>query len=840
MLALLCLPAGAHAAGTITATAGGTRSAVNTDSAYAVGLDGVAFQKADWVSDPATASWSALCTTGVTGACTSASLADGRYLVRQAPGGAPAGWRALTQAAWGGSSSGTSATRDYVGDATVSGADVAVHPSTAWSPTAGSSTSGDFIAAKDNPPLPERCGLDVLLLLDRSGSIGPQKATYSDAAKQFVSALSGTPTRLKITSFAAGATADQATFLDLDDPADVATANARIDSVYASPAGGTNWDAGMKLAAAAGVEVVVFITDGNPTLRDTGGTGSTVNLLDLTSGVASANKVKTEGQSALAGATILAVGAGTGVTASNLAAVSGPTEGTDYVMSSVAGLDAKLQELANKLCGARIHVRKLTDEADASAPKPGWTFTPGKPAGSPVTFSSGSVTTAGRPAESVISVDRIPAGGASAITVAETQKAGYAFVASQCQTGGFADVTAGGTVTATIPTVRRTEDWYCTFRNRTLVGAVAIVKTGTTWAYHGDTLSFTFAVTNAGESPLTSVAVSDDHCSPLTLREKRDSGGNPDPTPSVLDLTDTWVYECSMPAPAHTAREANPIVNTATVTAQDPLDHPVSDTDQHSTRLLHPAIAIDKTGPATAQAGQPVSYTLAVTNPGDVPFLAPNVTVTDALCEAPPVLTTTNGDTSPGQLDPGDTWTYTCTVRTLAGQTVVDNVGVVTATDSYGGQDVTDSDPASTVLTAPPVELPAPVTPPAPVAPPAPAEPPATPVTGQSTDVPGRPTGTARLSGNSRCVSKAFSARVTGRGIAQVQFLLDGKHLKTVKSAPGRAVFKVRITPSGSATKSHRVTARVSFKRSANTRARTMRFVYVGCPRQAIKPPFAG
>jgi uncharacterized repeat protein (TIGR01451 family) len=181
----------------------------------------------------------------------------------------------------------------------------------------------------------------------------------------------------------------------------------------------------------------------------------------------------------------------------------------------------------------------------------------------------------------------------------------------------------------------------------------------------------------------------------------------------VLDLTDRWTYECSMTAQSHTNGEANPIVNTVTASGQDPLDCAVSDTDQHSTLLLHPAIAIDKTGPATAQAGDAVLYTLAVTNPGDVPFLAPNVNVIDALCDAPPMLTTKNGDATPGQLDPGDTWTYTCTVRTLSTQTVVNNIGVVTGTDSYGGRVVRDDDPAITTLAQPPVAPPPPPPPPA-------------------------------------------------------------------------------------------------------------------------------
>ncbi len=370
----------------------------------------------------------------------------------------------------------------------------------------------------------------------------------------------------------------------------------------------------------------------------------------------------------------------------------------------------------------------------------------------------------------------------------------------------------------------------CTFLNRTISGNAVVVKAGNEWAYHGDTLTFTFTVNNAGQSPLTNVAVSDDRCAPVTLKAKRDINGNPDTTPDVLDLTDTWVYECTMSAPAHTIGEANPIVNTVTVGALDEFQRPVSDTDQHSTLLIHPAIAIDKSGPATAQAGQAVQYTLVVTNPGDVPFLAPNVNVSDALCQAPPVLGTTNADTTPGQLDPGDTWTYTCTVQTLVGQTAVDNVGIVTATDSYGGQEVTDDDPATTQLTQPPVVTPAP--------PAASLTPSGTPVARQVALA--VPVATARLSGPKRCVSGSFETKVTGRNIAKVLFLLDGKKLKTVTSIRNRTVFKVRINPRGQSGKAHRVVAKVTFNAATQKPSRTLRFIYLGCAKQATAPQFTG
>ncbi|MCW2958245.1 MAG: hypothetical protein JWP18_1048, partial [Solirubrobacterales bacterium] len=464
----------ASAAGTITVTAGGTRAAANTDAGYAAPLGAVAFEKAPYVSDPGTAVWSPMCTTDATGACTSASTANGRYLVREASA-SPVGWRTFTNLAWGGTASSASPLRAYVGDVTVSNDSPTVHPSTAWSPTAPDALSGRFLTAKNNPQLPQRCGLDVLLLLDRSGSITPSAATYKSAAQDFVNTLAGTPTRLKIFSFAATSSSDQPTFLDLSVPADVDAANAKISTIYGGTGGTTNWDAGMKLAATAGVDLVTFITDGNPTTRDSGGGGSAVDLLDLTAGMASANTVKTQGKSAATplGATIRAIGVGSGVTADNLSAMSGPTQGSDYSASGVAGLKAELQTLANQLCGARVHVKKLTDTPDVTLPKSGWTIAASTDTAG-VTFNPSSVVTT-TTLNDVINVDKIPAGGAS-VSVAETPQAGYALVASACQKGGFPDPVSGGSTSVSIASVQRGDDWYCTYKNSNK-GTIEIRKT---------------------------------------------------------------------------------------------------------------------------------------------------------------------------------------------------------------------------------------------------------------------------------------------------------------------------------------------------------------------------
>ncbi|HVF80163.1 MAG TPA: hypothetical protein VNA28_17855, partial [Solirubrobacteraceae bacterium] len=415
-------------------------------------------------------------------------------------------------------------------------------------------------------------------------------------------------------------------------------------------------------------------------------------------------------------------------------------------------------------------------------------------------------------------------------TASEATASGYRLDDVSCSDANSSGDKASRTATYD---VAPGETVTCTFLNRTIDANAVVVKAGNEWAYHGDTLTFTFTVNNSGQSPLTNVVVSDDRCATVTLKSKRDIDGNPDSTPAVLDLTDTWIYECSMAAPAHSGEETNPIVNTVTVTALDEFNRPVSDTDQHSTLLIHPAIAIDKTGPATAQAGAAVQYSLNVTNPGDVRFLAANVNVADTLCQAPPMLSSKNGDSTPGQLDPGDRWTYTCTVQTLVGQTVVNNVGTVTGTDSFSGHDVTDDDPATTQLTQPPVAPPPPPPPPAALAPsgnPVRVTPVAAPIA----------VATARLSGPKRCVSGPFDAKVSGRGIAKVVFLLDGKKLKTVMGTATSTVFKVRIKPRGAGGIAHRVTAKVTFSAATRTRPRTLRFVYLGCPRRVSAPQFTG
>jgi hypothetical protein len=334
-----------------------------------------------------------------------------------------------------------------------------------------------------------------------------------------------------------------------------------------------------------------------------------------------------------------------------------------------------------------------------------------------------------------------------------------------------------------------------------------VVKEGNQFAYPGDTVTFTFAVTNTGNSPLSDVTVTDDRCAPVTGPAQRLDGDQDE----LLEPGEKWIFTCSKQIPAgHRIGDENPIRNVATVTGKDELGRTVTDDDDHLVRILHPAIDIEKTGPASARAGTPLAYVLTVTNPGDVPFAAQEVGVTDPRCDQPPAGPSTGADATPGQLDPGDTWIYTCTAQTTgqpAGTFV--NTATVTARD-FNGRSVTDTDDFPTVLEVQQV-LPQPEI----------------------------VHGSARLRGPSGCVRKPFKATVRGTRIAEVTFFRDGKPIKRIKAKPGQRKFTVRVEPGGEQGV-HRITARIRFKADSRPRTRTLRLSYQRCRRQVVTPRFTG
>jgi uncharacterized repeat protein (TIGR01451 family) len=103
---------------------------------------------------------------------------------------------------------------------------------------------------------------------------------------------------------------------------------------------------------------------------------------------------------------------------------------------------------------------------------------------------------------------------------------------------------------------------------------IGLVKTpSSTVVNRGDTVVYTYTVTNNGDVPLRQITLVDDKCSPVTF-VRGDTNGD-----SILDLTERWIYTCS-------AVIIQTTTNTAVVTGRDPANNVVTDQDQ-ATVFVH-------------------------------------------------------------------------------------------------------------------------------------------------------------------------------------------------------------------------------------------------------------
>jgi hypothetical protein len=93
-----------------------------------------------------------------------------------------------------------------------------------------------------NPNLPPRCGINVMLVLDRSGSIASSGATETvrDATRAFLAALSGTGAAVSITDFSTRA-AWRVPYTAVTDSTIAGVFEPYIANQY-NPSGWTNWE----------------------------------------------------------------------------------------------------------------------------------------------------------------------------------------------------------------------------------------------------------------------------------------------------------------------------------------------------------------------------------------------------------------------------------------------------------------------------------------------------------------------------------------------------------------------------------------------------------------------
>jgi len=137
---------------------------------------------------------------------------------------------------------------------------------------------------------------------------------------------------------------------------------------------------------------------------------------------------------------------------------------------------------------------------------------------------------------------------------------------------------------------------------------IAIEKSGPASAHVGDTITYTYTVTNAGDVPLSAVTVSDD----LAGAAVYFSGDtNID---GFLDLGETWIFTANYEVPSG----LDPVVNIATAYGTSPQATQVTDDDDWSVDILNPEILVEKSANTEVAApGDTVTYSYTVTNTGD-------------------------------------------------------------------------------------------------------------------------------------------------------------------------------------------------------------------------------
>ena len=138
---------------------------------------------------------------------------------------------------------------------------------------------------------------------------------------------------------------------------------------------------------------------------------------------------------------------------------------------------------------------------------------------------------------------------------------------------------------------------------------ISVDKSGPDYAHEGDTINYTYLVSNPGDVPLSGVAVTDSLGIPVTY-----SSGDTDLN-GLLDTNETWTFTGSYEVPEDTTGS---VVNTAEASGTSPHGTKVTAQDDWTVVILHPAISVTKVADTTKYyIDGSVTYTIVVTNTGD-------------------------------------------------------------------------------------------------------------------------------------------------------------------------------------------------------------------------------
>ncbi|REE24322.1 putative repeat protein (TIGR01451 family)/gliding motility-associated-like protein [Winogradskyella pacifica] len=226
----------------------------------------------------------------------------------------------------------------------------------------------------------------------------------------------------------------------------------------------------------------------------------------------------------------------------------------------------------------------------------------------------------------------------------------------------------------------------------------------------GETITYTFNVTNEGNTSITAVELTDTMLGGIIALASGD-----DDADDELDVDEIWVYTANYTV-VQSDIEAGIVSNQATVTGIDSIDgsivtdlsddNSVLEDEATETDLCQTAvIAVIKTGiynddnaDGCGNEGETITYTFSVTNEGNTSITT--VELTDTMLGGTIALASGDDDTD-NELDVDETWIYTADytlLQTDIDAGVVNNQATVTGVDSIDGSTVTDLSDDNSVL----------------------------------------------------------------------------------------------------------------------------------------------
>ena len=208
----------------------------------------------------------------------------------------------------------------------------------------------------------------------------------------------------------------------------------------------------------------------------------------------------------------------------------------------------------------------------------------------------------------------------------------------------------------------------------------------------GETIDYTFTITNTGNVSLSEVVLSDPALALFTLESGDDNSD------SKLDVTETWIYTGTYSV-TQADVDAGLVNNQATVTAKDTAGDIVEDLSgttidndditetplcqETGIALVKEAEFVDTNGDNCADVGETIDYTFTITNTG-------NVSLSEVVLSDPALALFTlesGDDNSDSKLDVTETWIYTGTYSVTQADVdagLVNNQATVTAKDTAG------------------------------------------------------------------------------------------------------------------------------------------------------------